>query len=209
MEEFILNINFIMNENNNNGSLLDLEKLISNIGEDMYHIYSGVRENWWKLRQILIIDGVPDKTPSLIFKGSEENLSADDSNPCVLFSRENSCIYIWDHNSKSWIKNEFNANQVKSTDEDIILLSPLNKVYLKTLKNGSIVDFNKSLLNKKLFYEFKLILKTTSGEFSFSDKIIWNEDKKPVFKQNSLYIIKISIAEDVVLASIEFSSSKI
>ena len=197
-----------MNNASNNDSLCSLEHVISMIGDDMKHLYLGVRENWWKLRQVVIVSEYPQTPPSGLFTG-ENGLSADDDFPFIVFNRMDNTSYIWDPSNKKW-ESFSNKKQLKEFSGNIIKLCPNDRVYTQEVKKECKIKFDLSNLDSvNEMYEFKLILKISSSNVSFDKNIIWDNDETPSLEVGKSYIIDILIIDGTILAKVWLKSSKV
>lgn len=196
--------------NNFIDSLSSLEDVLSNIGDDMKNVYNGVRENWWKARQIIISDKFLNKTPSYFFHGETANLCADDENPCLLFVTEEKTLYLWNSKSKSWKRLTSFGSKIKNLETDnLIVLDDLYDFYKKEITKEESISIDTSRLLLERFYSFKLLLKLTGGSIHFSNSIIWDGDKTPSFSKGKTYLIELSVINDTILGKVCFTSSNL
>lgn len=207
LETYIQNIKN-MNNASNNDSLSNLEHVISMIGDDMKHLYLGVRENWWKLRQVIIVSEIPQTSPSVLFSG-EDGLSADDNFPFIAFNKMSSTFYVWNPQNKKW-ELFSNVKPLKEFSGNTIKLCQDNKVYTQEIKKECKIKFDLSDLDSEnKMHEFKLILKISSPNVSFEKNIIWDKDEIPSLEIGKSYIIDVLIIDGTILAKVWLKSSKV
>lgn len=191
------------------GSLVDLEKTISNIGADIKFLFEGVRENWWKLKNIVIINDTPVLPPSSYLKYKDsKTFCADDKSPFFCLSTISNCLYLWNPNKSIWVLLNNNYEDVVEIKEDEIILSPLYRCLKKEINSLSKIKFNlNELSNKNKFYSFKIILdikNNASSSCTFLDQIIWDKDEVPTFSSGKIYFITINVLNKKIYGKIDF-----
>lgn len=198
-----------MKSNNFIDSLSSLESVLSNIGDDMRNVYNGVRENWWKLRQVIISDKFSNKTPSYFLHGEESNLTADNNNPCLLFTTEDKSLYLWNNTSNSWEKLSCFGDEIKDLkSNNLLILDNLSKVYKKEVLDEENININTSKLLSERLYSFKLLIKLTNGAIKFNN-IIWDGDEAPSFSKGKTYLIELNVINNTILGKVCFASSNL
>jgi len=203
-------------EDTNNGSLKDLIKVFTNIGTDVKKLFVGVRENWWKLRQMLILDRVPDVRPSKLFNeggydfSENPELSADDENPVLVYSNKTESFYNWNPDKSAWKRVSFSSNPVSEEEDGQISLTTEIGCLTKTLSGTSELSFDISALNKDVLYTFTLVFNTAAKfkavEF-VGDNVKWDGDEALVVDKNKTYFIDVRVLDGKIYLKQTFSCS--